>query len=67
MISKICQGAKQYQHHTERNLARPHLIIVVHDNSTKYLKAARRKEILTVFSGGKNALIIMPEGYSGGM
>lgn len=23
MISKICQEAKQYKHHTERNLARP--------------------------------------------
>jgi len=34
MISKICQEAKQYKHHTERNLARPLLIITVHDNST---------------------------------
>lgn len=50
MISKICQEAKQYKHHTERNLARPPLIIIVHDNSTKYLKSRRRKEILRVFS-----------------
>lgn len=50
MISKIRQEAKQYKHHTERNLTRPPLIIIVHDNSTKYLKSTRRKEILTFFS-----------------